>query len=163
MNFIQSIIPVFYLAVSIAFVVAACMGIRYFVSATRQKGIQISAEAMDLIEKKVIYAFKYVNQTLVSTYKQKNPDGKLTDEQAQEVKIVAKNLIMNLIDMAELEAVLSNMSGSSEDESNSLESILNIKDMTAEEYIDMLIEAVVSDYKTSFNKEIVLPLPEVEA
>lgn len=105
--YLQSVIPTILIVILES--ILAVLGInivRFTIKLIKRTGIEIDEKIMQEIEDIVLKAVSITNQTLTDNYKAASANGKLTDEQIEEVFNNTKDIIMSSLGHEQIQALI---------------------------------------------------------
>ena len=150
MEFLTQILTYLYPILTVLIQVGICVAIvglvGYILKILKSKGIDLINSDLVDVEGIVTKVVRYLNQTIVDKMKEASEDGKLTDEQINEIQNKALDLIYKLLD------------------SSTIDSLISKYGENYTEYIKILIENSVVDAKNDDLKIIetsTIPLSEI--
>ena len=150
MEFLTQILTYLYPILTVLIQVGICVAIvglvGYILKILKSKGIDLINSDLVDVEGIVTKVVRYLNQTIVDKMKEASEDGKLTDEQINEIQNKALDLIYKLLD------------------SSTMDSLISKYGENYTEYIKILIENSVVDAKNDDLKIIeasAIPLSEI--
>lgn len=150
MEFLTQILTYSYPILTVLIQVGICVAIvglvGYILKILKSKGIDLINSDLVDVEGIVTKVVRYLNQTIVDKMKEASEDGKLTDEQINEIQNKALDLIYKLLD------------------SSTIDSLISKYGENYTEYIKILIENSVVDAKNDDLKIIeasAIPLSEI--
>lgn len=150
MEFLTQILTYLYPILTVLIQVGICAAIvglvGYILKILKSKGIDLINSDLVDVEGIVTKVVRYLNQTIVDKMKEASEDGKLTDDQINEIQNKALDLIYKLLD------------------SSTIDSLISKYGENYTEYIKILIENSVVDAKNDDLKIIeasAIPLSEI--
>ena len=150
MEFLTQILTYLYPILTVLIQVGICAAIvglvGYILKILKSKGIDLINSDLVDVEGIVTKVVRYLNQTIVDKMKEASEDGKLTDEQINEIQNKALDLIYKLLD------------------SSTMDSLISKYGENYTEYIKILIENSVVDARNDDLKIIkasAIPLSEI--
>lgn len=111
MEFLTQILTYLYPILTVLIQVGICAAIvglvGYILKILKSKGIDLINSDLVDVEGIVTKVVRYLNQTIVDKMKEASEDGKLTDEQINEIQNKALDLIYKLLDSSTMDSLIS--------------------------------------------------------